>query len=127
MVQIFYLSSVPPSVNSLYGINYRARRPYLKPEVLAWKSKVKSEMPSLDFTVNPAADIVRVDMVFWYPWRHGNGRLRQWDAANCHKPLIDAIAERYGWKSPADACVKFGSWGSVDSVETKTKVTIELM
>lgn len=115
----FTINSVPPSVNALYQILYNQRRVILKPEVQAWKTSIKAEIPAFD----PGDSIVRVDMIFWHRWYYKNGNLRRWDAANCHKPLMDAICEKQGWD---DSRVKFGSWGSVNSEQERTEVTLSI-
>lgn len=110
---------LPPSVNALNNIIWSQRRVVTKPEVLKWRSDASAYMPRLIFT--QPESIIRVDTVFYYPFRHRNGKLRMFDTHNLLKCLLDTIA----WKAGInDLRMKCGSWDSVDSVDAKVEVNL---
>lgn len=106
-----------PSVNSLHQIIYSQRRVELKPEVRKWKNDAGEYVPRI--LLQSELSLIRVDVVFHYPFYYANGKLREFDTHNAVKPLIDMIAARVGFN---DKRAKFGSWGSVDSEKWKIEV-----
>lgn len=71
----FTLPLCPPSVNSLYTINYKepnpSRRVNLRPECRRWKSDAKGYMPRFRIALD---SIVQVDRTYYYPWFEKTGK-----------------------------------------------------
>jgi hypothetical protein len=109
-----------PSVNSLHQIIYSQRRVELKPEVRRWKNDAKEHIPR--FAPRSQSSLLRVDVVFHYPFYYANGKLREFDTHNAVKPLLDVIAEKLNFN---DKRVKCGSWDSVDSVDEKVEIHLK--
>lgn len=116
----FTLPSLPMSVNALHQILWNQRRVELKPEVRQWKSESKVYIPR--WMPKSSKSLVQVDVIFHYRFYTRSGELRVFDSHNCVKPLIDLIAEKQGWN---DKQAKFGSWGSVDSLDEKVEVALK--
>lgn len=109
---------LPPSVNSLYNVIYSQRRVEKKPEVRAFCYRAKEYLRQF-----PVADdsLVRMDLVFAYPFNCKNGKLRRRDSQNMMKIISDLVAEKGGWD---DSRIKSGSWESVDSENESVTVTL---
>ena len=114
----FTIPCLPPSVNALHNIIYSQRKVELKPEILRWRTEIARYMPRVALS---EGSLVRVDLVFHYPYLYQNGRLRRFDCHNMVKVLLDVIAWKAGFD---DSRVKDGSWRSVDSEEEKVEVTL---
>lgn len=109
---------LPPSVNSLYSVIYSQRRVEKKPEVRAFCYKAKEYLRAFPVA---ADSLIRLDLVFAYPFNHSNGKLRRFDSQNMMKILADLVAEKGGWD---DSRIKSGSWESVDSENESVTVTL---
>lgn len=90
----------------------------LRPEIRKFKNDAKSYIPRI---VLQSDTIVNVDLIFHYPQRHANGKLRRRDVHNGVKVILDLIAEKCGFD---DCRVKSGSWASVDSESEKVEVVL---
>jgi Holliday junction resolvase RusA-like endonuclease len=113
---------LPPSVNSLYNVIYNQRRVEKKPEVREFCYRAKGYLKSFPLTDGA---MVRMDLIFAYPFNHKNAKLRRKDSQNMIKILADLVAEKGGWD---DCRMKSGSWESVDSeVESVTVTLIEVV
>lgn len=115
----FTLPALPPSVNALYQIIYSERRVELKPEVRRWKTAAKERMPP--WSLRSPDSLICIDAVFYYDFYHANGNLRDFDTHNLMKALIDAIAERYGFR---DKRVKRAPCDSYHSKQERAIVTV---
>lgn len=113
---------LPPSVNSLYNVIYNQRRVEKKPEVRVFCYRAKEHLRA--FRLSGDA-LVRMDLVFAYPFNHKNAKLRRKDTHNMVKIIADLVAEKGGWD---DCRMKSGSWESIDSeVESVTVTLIEVV
>lgn len=100
----FAIPFLPPSVNSLYGIQGgRKIRIFLKSEARQFKEKAKLFMPKKEIKENVKLGLEFLIRGNWY---FKNGAFKKLDLQNLEKILIDAIAEKYGfddcrvwWKS----------------------------
>jgi len=92
----FTLPALPLSVNSLYEIWWSTRQVKLKVDCLRWKTRAKEVMPP--WSVQSPDSLICVDALFYYDFYYKNGNLRKVDTQNMMKLLIDAVAERYGFK-----------------------------
>jgi hypothetical protein len=117
----FTLPALPPSVNGIYQIIWSTRSVELKPECRQWKMKAKEHMPP--WRLASESSLVRIDPVFYYNFHFKNGKLKPYDTQNLLKLLIDAIAERYGFK---DERVKAGSWDSIDIGKTGGREQVQV-
>lgn len=115
---IVVIPFLPPSVNSLYNVIYSQRRVEKKPEVRAFCYKAKEYLRAFPVA---ADSLIRLDLVFAYPFNHGNGKLRRFDSQNMMKILADLVAEKGGWD---DSRIKSGSWASVDSVNESVTIAL---
>lgn len=118
----FTLPLCPPSVNSLYSINYKAANPAdrvsLKPECRRWKSDAKMYIPRFKIAED---SVLRVDRVYYYAWFTKSKTWAKRDAFNMDKLLFDMIAEKIGVD---DRRFKEGNMVSVNSKVEKTVVTL---
>jgi hypothetical protein len=108
-----------PSVNSLHQIIYSQRRVELKPEIRKWKNDAGEYVPRI--ILRSQSSLIRIDVVFHYPFYYANGKLREFDTHNAVKPLLDLIAAKAGFN---DKRVKSGSWDSADSKDEKVEVVL---
>lgn len=109
---------LPPSCNSLYNVLYNQRRVEKKPEVREFCYRAKQYLRPLELT---DGSLVRMDLVFAYPFNHKNARLRRKDSQNMIKIIADLVAEKGGWD---DCRMKSGSWESVDSEVESVVITL---
>lgn len=93
-VLTFRLPSPPPSMNSLYSINYRRREVFMKPEVRSYKTSMKFCTPTWD--VKPD-DMIDATFELIGAWMCKNGNIKKADVQNTVKVLIDLISEKQGW------------------------------
>jgi Holliday junction resolvase RusA-like endonuclease len=109
---------LPPSVNSLYNVIYSQRRVEKKPEIRLFCYRAKEYLRAF-----PLSDgsLVRLDLVFAYPFDCKNGKLRRKDSQNMMKVIADLVAEKGGWD---DSRIKSGSWESVDSENESVTITL---
>lgn len=118
----FTLPLCPPSVNSLYSINYKAANPAdrvsLKPECRRWKSDAKMYIPRFKIADD---SVLRVDRVYYYPWFTKSKTWAKRDAFNMDKLLFDMIAEKIGVD---DRRFKEGNMVSVNSKVEKTVIVL---
>lgn len=115
----FTLLCLPPSVNSLYQVIWSQRRIELKPECRLWKSDAKQDMPY--WKPQSPVSFICIQAIFYYDFYYKNGNLREFDTANLQKLLIDAIAEKYGFK---DSRVKRCPTDSLPARKERTVVTV---
>lgn len=118
----FTLPFCPPSVNSLYTVNYKepdpSRRVTLKEECRRWKSEVHSRVPRFRIAED---SVVRIDWTVHYPWLTKRKSWAKRDTANMMKLLHDAIAEKLGVD---DRRFKSGMMDSVNAQVERTVVTL---
>lgn len=109
---------LPPSCNSLYDVLWNQRRVEKKSSVRSFCYRAKEHLRKF-----PLSDgsLVRMDLVFAYPFNHKNARLRRKDTHNMVKILADLVAEKGGWD---DSRMKSGSWESVDSESESVTITL---
>lgn len=113
---------LPPSVNSLYDVIWNQRRVEKKSSVRSFCYRAKEHLRAFRLTDGA---LVRMDLVFAYPFNHKNAKLRRKDTHNMVKVIADIVAEKSGWD---DSRMKSGSWESVDSeVESVTITLIEVV
>lgn len=109
---------LPPSVNSLYDVIWNQRKVEKKSSVRSFCYRAKEHLRR--FPLSDGA-LVRMDLVFAYPFNHKNARLRRKDSQNMIKIIADLVAEKGGWD---DSRMKSGSWESVDSEMESVTVTL---
>lgn len=118
----FVLPFAPPSVNSLYNVNYKepdpSRRITLKDECRRWKDEAASRMPRFKIATD---SVLQVDWTVYYPWLTKRGSWAKRDTSNMMKLLHDMIAHRIGID---DRRFKSGMMHSVNSPVEKTVVTL---
>lgn len=88
---------MPPSVNSLYNVFRYGQKieVKLKPEVLFFKSKLKSYVPA--WTFQHSGEIIYFSMKLHDPdYFFKNGKVRKKDLPNMVKAAIDAVCEKIG-------------------------------
>lgn len=122
-VVVFTLPSLPGSINQVYGpgrasVHSAVPRWEIKPQWRRWAGEMGRYVKPLRIE---ADSLVRCDLWFFYPFYHGNGRLRTCDTHNFVKLTIDVIAKHQGWD---DAVVKHGSWGSSNSENGRVAVRL---
>lgn len=90
----FKVPVLPPSVNSLYGINARGSsvRMFLKPEGRRFKEQAKLFMPFKKFEEE---ERFFLHTEVHARWRCKNGSSRKLDVMNLDKIVCDAVAEKY--------------------------------
>lgn len=115
----FTLPSMPVSVNGIYQIIYSQRRVELKPEAWQWKRDAKEKMPPWKLQSN--SSLICVDVMFFYEFYDSKGGLIEKDTHNYMKLLIDAIAERYGFR---DSRVKKAPCDSLPSKTESVRVIV---
>lgn len=109
---------LPPSVNSLYDVIWNQRKVEKKSSVRSFCYRAKEHLRAFRLTDGA---LVRMDLVFTYPFNHKNARLRRKDTHNMVKILADLVAEKGGWD---DCRMKSGSWESVDSEVESVRITL---
>lgn len=109
---------LPPSVNSLYDVIWNQRKVEKKSSVRSFYYRAKEHLRR--FPLSDGA-LVRMDLVFAYPFNHKNARLRRKDSQNMIKIIADLVAEKGGWD---DSRMKSGSWESVDSESESVTVIL---
>lgn len=118
----FTLPMVPPSVNSLYSVNFKepdpSRRITLKDECRLWKNSAAGYMPR--FKVAPDS-VIRVDRTYWFNWFTKTGKWAKKDAFNFDKLLFDMISKRI---NVDDSRFKEGMMRSINSPVEKTLVCL---
>lgn len=100
----FTIPFLPPSVNSLYGIQGGKKvRVFLKSEARQFKERAKLFMPKKEIRENVK---LALELSIRGNWYFKNGSFKKLDLQNLEKILIDSIAEKYGfddcrvwWKS----------------------------
>lgn len=109
---------LPPSVNSLYDVIWNQRKVEKKSSVRSFCYRAKEHLRRF-----PLADgaLVKMDLIFAYPFNHKNARLRRKDTHNMVKVIADLVAEKGGWD---DSRMKSGSWESVDSENESVTVVL---
>ncbi|MBU2052539.1 RusA family crossover junction endodeoxyribonuclease [Patescibacteria group bacterium] len=91
----FRLPSPPPSVNSMYQINFSRKQTYMKPEVRTYKTMMKLYVPK--FNVGET-DKVSISVRVHQDWFHKCGSFKKQDCQNMQKVLVDLISEKQGWE-----------------------------
>ena len=109
---------IPPSMNSIYGINYRTKQVYLTNDARYWKSKAKLIIPNFKCTHN---DKLNMTLTFNGEWICKNGSIKKKDVHNLVKVVVDAIAEKCGFD---DSQVWSFSCSKVQSTEQTVAVTM---
>lgn len=109
---------LPPSVNSLYDVIWNQRKVEKKSSVRAFCYRAKEHLRAFRLSDD---SLVRMDLVFAYPFNHKNAKLRRKDTHNMVKIIADLVAEKGGWD---DCRMKSGSWESVDSEVESVMVTL---
>lgn len=109
---------LPPSVNALYDVIWNQRRVEKKSSVRSFCYRAKEHIRI--FRLRDGA-LVRMDLVFAYPFNHKNAKLRRKDSQNMIKIIADLVAEKGGWD---DCRMKSGSWDSVDSEVESVTITL---
>jgi len=91
----FKIPFLPPSFNSLYGVDSRFGRVkvFLKSEGRQFKEKAKMFMPSSKIKFEK----LRLEIGLFGKWFCKNKKPKRKDLQNLEKILIDAIAEKYGF------------------------------
>ena len=93
----FFIPSLPPSMNAIYQIIFQARIVQLKPEVRAWKTEVKKDIPLWRPVLGEGTDgTLWIKMVFVGDWYTKKGKVRKVDLSNLEKVVVDAICEKVG-------------------------------
>lgn len=108
-----------PSVNSLHNVIWSQRRVELKPEVRKFRNDAMVFIPRIG--LHGLDSSIRVDLVFHFPLRYNNGKVRRRDCHNGVKVILDLIAQKSGFD---DCRVHSGSWSSVDSLDEKVEVSL---
>lgn len=116
----FRIPSLPASNNSIYQILFHQKRVIMKPEVRTWKTQAKQFMPPM---IGDDTYLFRIEANFTYNWMYKNGNMKRFDTQNLMKVLIDAVAERYGFK---DELVKWGNYASTHDDEVE-RVDVKLV
>lgn len=89
----FTIPFLPPSVNSLYGIQGGKKvRVFLKSEARQFKERAKLFMPKKAIKENTKLGL---EMAMGGNWYFKNGSFKKLDLQNLEKILIDSIAEKY--------------------------------
>lgn len=118
----FTLPFCPPSVNSLYSVNFKepdpSRRISLKDECRQWADRATSYVPRFGIAENSA---VRIDWTVYYPFLTKRKTWVRRDTSNMLKLLHDMIAKRI---NVDDRRFKSGMMQSVNSDAEKTEVTL---
>lgn len=118
----FTLPFCPPSVNSLYSVNFKepdpSRRVSLKEECRQWKDRASSYVPRFKIAEE---SVLRIDWTVYYPWLTKRGAWAKRDTSNMLKLLHDMIAKRLNID---DRRFKLGMMQSVNSQIEKTEVTL---
>lgn len=111
----------PPSMNSLYGINYRTRSVYLTNDARYWKSKAKLLIPHYPI---PSFGRIFIELQARNHWYCKNGNIRKADVHNLVKVVVDAISEKCGFD---DSQVWSFSCNKVESNEQTVAVTMGVL
>lgn len=91
----FTIPFLPPSVNSLYGIQGGKRvRVFLKSEARQFKERAKLFMPKKEIKTDCKLGLEFSVRGNWY---FKNGNFKKLDLQNLEKILIDSISEKYGF------------------------------
>ena len=92
----FKLTSVPPSVNSLYNVIFSMKKVEMKPEVRLWKSKAKMQIPLWKPSKLGDSGFLYFKMDVYTNLFHKNESVRKFDVMNMEKVCIDAVCEKIG-------------------------------
>ena len=92
----FKITSVPPSVNSLYNVIFSLKKVEMKPEVRLWKSKAKMMIPVWRPTKIGTSGFIYFKMDIYTKLYCNNGTVRKFDVPNMEKVTIDAVCEKIG-------------------------------
>jgi hypothetical protein len=92
----FKLSSVPPSVNSLYNVIFSLKKVVLKPEVMLWKSQSKMMVPKWSPKVIGKSGFLYLKLDVYTKLYCKNGQVRKFDVTNMEKATIDMVCEKIG-------------------------------
>lgn len=118
----FTLPFVPPSVNSLYNVNFKepdpSRRITLKDECRRWANEASVYVPRFKIAEE---SIVRIDWTVYYPFLTKRKTWAKRDTSNMLKLLHDVIAKKIAID---DRRFKCGMMDSVNSSSEKTIVTL---
>lgn len=111
----------PPSMNSLYGINFKTRSVYMMNDARYWKSKAKLMIPK--FNVQNDTKIC-MKMYIFSEWYFKNGKQKKHDVHNLIKIVADAISEKCGFD---DSQIWSFSANKVQSTEQSVQVTMGVL
>lgn len=92
----FKITSVPPSVNSLYNVIFSLKTVEMKPEVRLWKSKAKMMIPAWKPKKIGKTGFLYFKMDIYTKLYCKNGTVRKFDVPNMEKVTIDAVCEKIG-------------------------------
>jgi Holliday junction resolvase RusA-like endonuclease len=108
----------PPSMNGLYGINFRTRSVYLTNDARYWKSKAKLLIPRFD--CKPDCKVY-LNMDVRNEWYFKNGKQKKSDVQNLVKVVVDAVSEKCGFD---DSQVWSFSCNKIQSNEQSVQITM---
>lgn len=84
----------PPSMNGLYGVNYKMRCVYLTNDARYWKSKAKLFIPAFKCSETHK---IKISLKMLNNWFFKNGKQKRVDVQNLIKVVVDAISEKCGF------------------------------
>lgn len=104
----FILPALPPSLNSIYKINYISKQVYLDKSVKEFKSIVYPLIPQIKIPEGQALELkIRYYGMFL---NKSDGKIKRKDGQNLDKVLYDIIFEKWG----LDDSITFkGSWEKI--------------
>lgn len=114
---------VPPSVNSLYSVNFKPgtdpnRRIMLKEECRRWVNEASGYVPRFKIA---DTSVIRIDRTYYFNWFTKMGKWAKRDVSNFDKLLFDMIAKRIQCD---DSRFKSGMMHSVNCPNEKTVITL---
>ena len=117
----FKIPMLPPSLNSIYKINYVKRECYMDKNARKFKCDAKLYTPNLSGKYVEGTKLI-ISVKYYGNWKNKDGSIKRKDGQNLDTCLYDAIFEKMG----VDDKVAFkGSWEKIQSDEEFTIVKIE--
>lgn len=119
----FTLSSLPGSVNVIYGPKrtiHSANGWGLRDEWLLWMTRMTPYVRGLPRSLQ-SDSVIRIDRCYYYPWFTKTGQWRRADTANMDKITFDLISRKLGID---DLYFKCGYMDSRDSDNPRVEVTL---
>lgn len=93
----FKLTSVPPSVNSLYNVIFSLKRVEMKPEVRLWKTRAKMLIPAWKpKNLNETGFLYFKMDLYTQLYAKDGVKVLKFDVQNMLKVCIDAVCEKIG-------------------------------